>query len=632
MFLKNKDFFDRPPGTQNVPAQQGIQAQQPAALPETGGSPQSSAVLPAQDEQLAKEIGVLEAYSREAGRNDLLAQITSLREYLSCARFSTAVVGEFNRGKSTLVNRLIGLDIIPASALPTTTLPIRVTGDRQESLLWKTERGEKEYPLAQASWGAIQQEAKACRQQRAEILLKRNCSWLLENDLELIDTPGVNSRLRGDLEMAERILGGCDCAILTMAAVAAFSESEKTFLQERILMKKVPRIMVVLTKLDLLSGKDRASVVESVQRKLETFGAGIPLYLSADGLMPEWEARSGPAAIRRQLLLWLHESSHARLKKNRACQVLKDIASDLKAVYACQLEILAEKQETRKAAAEQKKSQLRRASHIRWDSLEIDMLTRCNQNFKWLRSITEERQQDVTEKLLVDLSHTGNPKEWWERDYPYRIKMEMISLGNTLENNLQNFYTRDVNWMNHLLEKRYGAAIPPQNQRIADKSVFRTPLAQKGTQMEDIRRSRIVSRIGTGAATIAGYLAFGLIGLSPVGMAIGIGGGVVSEIFMNRRVEAQKQKLSRLISENLPLVFSSSIETVEKNVREIYLSTIDAMKQSCTAWADAKCSAIDAAQAQSADPQREEKLCQKRDMLDAMIGRIVEETTPAANA
>ena len=41
---------------------------------------------------------------------------------------------------------------------------------------------------------------------KGAILLKRNCSLLMENDLELVDTPGVNSQIRGDLSMAEQAL------------------------------------------------------------------------------------------------------------------------------------------------------------------------------------------------------------------------------------------------------------------------------------------------------------------------------------------------------------------------------------------------------------------------------------------
>lgn len=110
----------------------------------------------------------------------------------------------------------------------------------QESLVFKTIKGQKRYPVAEKSWETIEEERRISGGNKAEIRLKQNCSLLMEHDLEIIDTPGVNSQIRGDLSMAEKALSVCDCAILPMTAIAAFSESEKLFLEERILMKKVP--------------------------------------------------------------------------------------------------------------------------------------------------------------------------------------------------------------------------------------------------------------------------------------------------------------------------------------------------------------------------------------------------------
>lgn len=614
MFLKNKNFFNDPaPLKERAEKKTDMQENREPAVKEA--EHRENINLSFYDEAFMSRLQKLEGYCREAGRKDLLEQLASIRAYLASEKFSVAVVGEFNRGKSTLVNRLIEQDIIPTSDIPTTTLPIYVSGGEQESLVLKTANGQKRYPIEEKSWEAIEEERKKFSGAKGEILLKRNCSLLMENDLEIIDTPGVNSQIRGDLSMAEQALSVCDCAILPMAAIAAFSESEKLFLEERILMKKVPRIMVVLTKLDLVEETQRLSVVESVQRKLEAMNAEIPLYLSEKNMVEDWEERSGTEAIQKQILVWLHESSHVQLKKEKAVQEMKAVSSDLAAVYKCQLDIIAEQEEKRMEAAEQSKQKLLRSARIQWDSLEIDMLNRCNQNFTWIRSMTEERQQDVIEKLTLELTHVTNPKDWWEKDYPYRVKMEMISLGNILENNLQNFYTRDVNWLNHFLQEKYGAVVPPQNQRIADKNVFRASLEQEPIELEDMKRSRLISRVGTGVATIGGYLVGGLIGLSPIGMAVGIGGGILSEVFMNKRVETQKRELTRIIHEELPKVFSNSIETVERNIRDVYISTIRTMKQTCSDWVKVKCNAIDAAQKQAGDPKNEEIIRRKLEEL-----------------
>lgn len=610
MFLKNKKFFDSPAPADDE-AEQTAENVVSAAWEEETEEAESRRDFSFYDTSIMEQLQKLEEYCRDAKRRDLLSQIDSVKEYLSSNKFTVAVVGEFNRGKSTLVNRLIEKDIIPTSDIPTTIAPIRISGGRQESISVYNGSEKKTYPLKKESWEAAEKELKLNKGPKGEIFLKRNCSLLTEHDLEIIDTPGVNSQIKGDLTMAEQALNVCDCAILTMAAVSAFGESERLFLQERIITKKIPRIMVVITKLDLVEEKQRSSVMELVKAKLSAFNEDIPLYISSEGLLEGWEEKSGTNVIIGQILRWMQEASHVSLKKERAYQGIRSIASDLEAVYNCQLEVMAEKEEKRKDAAELKKQQLLRSSQIQWDTLEIDMIKRCNQNFEWIRSMTDERQQDIIEKLILELNHVPSPKDWWENDYPYRIKMEMISLANIMENNLQAFYTRDVNWLNHMLHEKYGSVIPPQNQRIADKDIFRSLMTGEKVELEDIKRTRLISRIGTGAATIGGYLIGGLIGLSPLGMIVGVGGGVVSEIFMNKRVEAQKQSLSKIIREQFPIILSERIATVENNIRNVYIATIHQMKQSCSDWVKVKCEAIDKAQEQTGKPEQTESIKQK---------------------
>lgn len=605
MFLKNKAFFDSPMPT--VSPSMPEEKEKPISEPEGVERSLLEADRRVQDAELERKIQRLKELCDEAGRKDLLHQLSNLEQHLSSSRFTVAVVGEFNRGKSTLVNRLIGLDIIPTSDIPTTSVPIRVVGSKQEGLLAKP-GGNRKLPLAEKSWDMLLPQDAS---QPGEVILYRNCPLLMEYDLEIIDTPGVNSQIKGDLTMAEWALGNCDCAILPIAAVTPLSQSEKMFLEERLLMKKIPRIMVILTKLDLVEEKYRMSVIQSVQNKLHSINPDIPLYLSSKGMAPDWEDRSGTEAIQQQLCIWLEESSHVLLKKQRALRELKGIAEDLAAVYTCQLEILSKKEEERKIAAEQKKQSLRRSSEIAWDSLQIDLLNRCNENFEWIRNMTEERQQDVVEKLLLELSHVSSPKDWWENDYPYRMKMEMIALGNALEGNLQNFYTRDINWLNHVLKEKYGAMVPPKSKHIADRNIFRNSQVQENLELEDMKRSRMISRVGTGVITVGGYLIGGVLGLSPLGIAVGIGGGIISEIFMNQRVDAQKQKLSKLIQENIPAAFSASIQTVEQNIREVYLAAIEDMKGACEEWAKIQCDAIDTAQNQGSGLQQEEALGRK---------------------
>lgn len=60
--------------------------------------------------------------------------LTALRERLRAARLRVLVVGEAKRGKSTLVNALLGREVLPTGVTPLTALPTTVTHGTGEAM------------------------------------------------------------------------------------------------------------------------------------------------------------------------------------------------------------------------------------------------------------------------------------------------------------------------------------------------------------------------------------------------------------------------------------------------------------------------------------------------------------------
>lgn len=167
MFLKNKDFFARPASAGPVVSdQQPDGAQKRKRLCRKSPIPMWKRVQKRLNrcgfvygmKNCCRTWRFLDACSRETGRPEIHKQLMELREYLQNARFTVAVVGEFNRGKSTLVNKLLGRDVIPVSALPSTLLPIRVEGGRREELIWKRPGGETRYSVKPETWDTLEEE------------------------------------------------------------------------------------------------------------------------------------------------------------------------------------------------------------------------------------------------------------------------------------------------------------------------------------------------------------------------------------------------------------------------------------------------------------------------------------------
>jgi len=85
----------------------------------------------------------LREIARSAEQSELTAQIAGILERIADHRFSIAVVGEFNRGKSTFINALLGHEILPADVVPTSATINRVTYGLKPSvrIRFKEEQG-----------------------------------------------------------------------------------------------------------------------------------------------------------------------------------------------------------------------------------------------------------------------------------------------------------------------------------------------------------------------------------------------------------------------------------------------------------------------------------------------------------
>ena len=623
MFLKRTDYFERP-GCGKSGGDRPVGGRTDGSRPGgrragldrvEDGRPRAAARAAtrrsAEDAELAGALALLRTRAAEQRRADLVSQVDDIASYLEQSRFTVAVVGEFSRGKSSLVNALTSSDLVPTGAVPTTVAPTHVIGGDRDELTAFLGAAERRHPATPEGWDALESELDGAVPDA--VLVTSTCPLLADNDLELVDTPGVavmsaNSNI---LSIADQALAASDGAILTISAASPLSENERSFLEERLVARKVPRIMVVVTMLDLVSDQERGAVMEYLTDGVRNLAPGCPVLVSREGLVEGWEGRCGTHAIEAQLVSWIEESGHRELKLERARVLARTVAQDLADLYAQKLAVLEETRDERERDAERRKRELASAAQISWGSLEVEMLERVDANFRRIGRIADERRADLQERLVLELSHVNNPKDWWERDYPYRVKVELISFGNVLENTLQGYYARDLAWLNQELERLCGRRVASRAAHIAERQVFRGPVEQSELEMEDMAKSRLVSRVGTGVIAVGAATLGSLIGLGPIGLAASVAGGVVSEVSMGKRVEQQRTTLSKAIEHDLPGVYDRCVSAVEKSVRELYRDVIAQTQALCEEQTRARIAAIDEA-ARAEDPTREAEALRER--------------------
>lgn len=251
-----------------------------------------------------------------AGAAEAVERCQELLVQLAEDRFNLAVVGQFKRGKSTLMNTVIGRDLLPTGLLPlTSAITTLCYGPRERIMLRrKGWEWEQEAPLAQLPDFITERgnpgNEKGLVEARVELPLP-----FLRRGLHFIDTPGIGSARHENTVTTYAFLPQMAAVIFVTSVEASLSEVEERFLVD--IRGQVRQLFVVVNKLDMLGGMEREEVLSyihtQVQRLLGTENAHLyPLSARAglDAKLNRDQAgisRSGLTSFEQALTTFLAE-------------------------------------------------------------------------------------------------------------------------------------------------------------------------------------------------------------------------------------------------------------------------------------------------------------------------------------
>lgn len=185
--------------------------------------------------------------------------------------FLLVVVGEFNAGKSALVNALLGQRVLPEGATPTTS---RVT---------------------LVKWG----------EQAAEQVVDENFSIYtyplpLLKELNIVDTPGTNAVIRYHERLTDEFVPRSDLVLFTTSADHPLTESERQFLERILAWGK--KVVFALNKADIIEDESALQEVRSFVLKHATRVLGdTPEFFPVSARLAQ-RALSEPDSEQRQRL------------------------------------------------------------------------------------------------------------------------------------------------------------------------------------------------------------------------------------------------------------------------------------------------------------------------------------------
>jgi Dynamin family len=193
-------------------------------------------------------------------------QIAALRDRLDAARLRVLVAGEAKRGKSTLINALLGRAVLPAGVTPLTAVATTVRyGEDPHAEVRFADGHEEKQPLTALPDLVTERGNPGNRRHVAAVTVYLDAP-VLADGVELVDTPGTGSVFAWDTAAAHEALETTDAAVFVLTADPPVSAAERD------LYAKVAGLSVatftVLNKADHLDAAGLAETSEFTRQVL----------------------------------------------------------------------------------------------------------------------------------------------------------------------------------------------------------------------------------------------------------------------------------------------------------------------------------------------------------------------------
>jgi small GTP-binding protein len=269
---------------------------------------------------LAEALRTAQAHSPNASGDGVEDSFRDLFERLAEDRFNLVVIGQFSRGKSTLMNAIMGTERLPTGIVPLTSVITTVSYGSQEkvALKYRGRRLDTEIAIEELPQYITQAGNPGNKLGIAEARIELP-SEILRRGFHFIDTPGLGSAIGENTQTTEAFLPQADAIMLVTSYESPLSEEESRLL--RIVGHSGLRVFIALNKSDLASPEERSGAVDFVRQKMrEAFGEPEP-EISSLSARDALEARqsgneaglqkSGLAELEKRLVTFLLEQKRS---------------------------------------------------------------------------------------------------------------------------------------------------------------------------------------------------------------------------------------------------------------------------------------------------------------------------------
>lgn len=186
----------------------------------------------------------------------------SVRKHLADA-FSVVVLGDFKRGKSTLINALLGDAVVPTAVTPETLTINRISYADTPRIEAVLQNGKRVLLTSEElTRDTLETILKQLPDKIAYVDIQHNAQVLRE--ITIVDTPGLGEINHAFDAQVSEFLVNADAVLYVVSARAPLSMSEQAFLSTSVLPESFSRTFVIANMADILETKENVEKIRAL--------------------------------------------------------------------------------------------------------------------------------------------------------------------------------------------------------------------------------------------------------------------------------------------------------------------------------------------------------------------------------
>jgi GTPase SAR1 family protein len=200
-----------------------------------------------------------------------------LRDKIANNVFNLVVLGQFKRGKTSLINALLGAEILPTAIVPLTSIATILTyGEALNIKVYFNDGRVTEIEPATLTQYVTEKGNPRNEKDVQEVIISYPSSYL-KDGVRLIDTPGVGSVYEHNTDVAYQYLPKSDAALFLLSVDQPVSKAELNFLED--VKEYSYRIFFLQNKADYVGSDDLGESISFSKKIIEEYmGSEVKIF------------------------------------------------------------------------------------------------------------------------------------------------------------------------------------------------------------------------------------------------------------------------------------------------------------------------------------------------------------------